>query len=98
MANRCDRSWDGFPNKQESHREKSDYLKALFADRDMASFLGDFAFTVLPKITSGTPLEDKEMELAVDQLQNLIWRLEDAILECEPDERFLIRFLTEKFN
>ena len=98
MANRCDRSWDGFPNKQESHHKKSDYLKTLFADRDMASFLGDFAFTVLPKITSDAPLRDKELELAVDQLQNLIWRLEDAILECEPDERFLIRFLTEKFD
>ncbi len=97
MANRCDLSWKSFPYNKESHRDKSDYLKALFADRDMASFLGDFAFTVLPKITSGTPLDDKELELAVNQLQNLIWRLEDAILECEPDERFLIRFLTEKF-
>ena len=98
MANRCDRSWHGFPKKDGSHREKSDYLKALFADPDMASFLGDFAFTVLPKITSGAPLEDKELDLAVEQLQNLIWRLEDSILECEPDERFLIRFLSEKFN
>ena len=88
MANRCDRSWHGFPKKDGSHREKSDYLKALFADPDMASFLGDFAFTVLPKITSGAPLEDKELDLAVEQLQNLIWRLEDSILECEPDERF----------
>ena len=98
MANRCDRSWHGFPKKDGSHREKSDYLKALFADPDMASFLGDFAFTVLPKITSEDSWGDKELELAVDQLKSLIWRLEDAVLECEPDERFLIRFLTEKFN
>ena len=98
LANRCDRSWDGFPDKEGSYRKRSDYLKTLFADRDMASLLGDFAFTVLPRITSETPIGEKELELAVDQVLNLIWRLEDAILECEPDEEFLIRFLTEKFN
>jgi hypothetical protein len=98
LANRCDRAWDGFPNKEGSCRERNDYVKTLFTDRDMASLLGDFSFTVLPRIASDTPIGKKELELAVDQLQNLIWRLEDAILECEPDEQLLIRFLTEKFN
>jgi hypothetical protein len=76
----------------------SDYLKTLFADHDFASLFGDLAFTILPRITSGDPIGKKELEIALGQLQSLLWRLEDTILECEPSEDFLIRFLNERFN
>jgi hypothetical protein len=98
LANRCDQAWEGFPGKEGNSHGRVNYLKTLFADRDMASLLGDFAFTVLPKITSGSDLKDAVLKNIIDQLENLIWRLEDAILECDPNEEFLIRFLTEKFN
>lgn len=98
LTNRCDQAWEGFPGKEGNSHGRVNYLKTLFADRDMASLLGDFAFTVLPKITSGSDLKDAVLKNIIDQLENLIWRLEDAILECDPSEEFLIRFLTEKFN
>jgi hypothetical protein len=64
----------------------------------MASLLGDFAFTILPKITSQMQIDDERLKNVLDQLEKLMWRLEDAILECNPEEDFLIRFLTGKFN
>ena len=75
-----------------------DYLKNLLADRDIANLLGDFAFTVLPKIAPEPTIEEPELKKALNQLKNLGWRLEDAIMECNPNEDFLRRFLTEKFS
>ena len=98
LANRCDQSWHDFPEQKEISKKNNDYLKTLFADRDMASLLGDFAFTVLPKIASQKQIDEMELQASLNQLQKLIWRLEDAILECEPGKDFLMRFLTEKFN
>jgi hypothetical protein len=43
-------------------------------------------------------IDDDRLKNVLDQLEQLMWRLEDAILECNPEEDFLIRFLTEKFN
>jgi len=98
LANRCDQAWKSFPCKETSRQERIDYLNTLFANRDMASLLGDFAFTILPKITSQMQIDDDSLKGVLAQLEKLIWRLEDGILECNPEEDFLIRFLTEKFN
>ena len=98
LANRCDLSWESFPKEDSGTEEMSDYLKTLFADHDFASLFGDLAFTILPRITSDDPIGKKELEIALGQLQSLLWRLEDTILECEPSEDFLIRFLNERFN
>mgnify|MGYP004059127633 CR=1 FL=1 len=69
----------------------------MLADRDMANLIGDFAFTVLPKIGPESTMGEEEMKKALNQLQELAWRLEDAIMECEPNDDFVVRFLTEKF-
>ena len=98
MANRCDRSWEGFQTRNKVTVKREITWKASFADRDMASFFGDFAFTVLPKITPEAPLEDKELDLAVEQLQKLDLEIGGCDFGMRTDERFLIRFLSEKFN
>ena len=96
LAARCDQVWENFP--EEDYNSMIHYLKNLLSDRDIASLLGDFAFTVLPKIAPEPTIEEPDLKQALTQLKNLIWRLEDAILECDPNEDFLSRFLTEKFS
>lgn len=98
LATRCDQAWKGFPVWSEKKHSSLNFLKTLFSDCDLASLLGDFAFTILPKIAPDSSISEQEVEQALIQLQTLIWRLEDAILECEPDEEFIRRFLTEKFG
>jgi hypothetical protein len=96
LAARCDQVWKDFP--KEDYHSMIQYLKNLLADRDIASLLGDFAFTVLPKIAPEPTIEEPDLKQALDQLKDLIWRLEDAIMECDPNEDFLNRFLTERFS
>jgi hypothetical protein len=96
LAARCDQIWENLPT--EDYNSMINYLKNLLVDRDIASLLGDFAFTVLPKIAPDPTIEELELKQAINQLKDLAWRLEDAILECDPNEDFLVRFLTEKFN
>lgn len=96
LAARCDQVWRDFP--QEEYNPMIHYLKNLLADRDIASLLGDFAFTVLPKIAPEPTIDERDLKQALDQLKGLIWRLEDAIMECNPKEDFLCRFLTERFT
>jgi hypothetical protein len=96
LAARCDQIWGNFP--EEDYNSMINYLKNLLVDRDIASLLGDFAFTVLPKIAPDPTIEEPELKQAINQLKDLVWRLEDAILECDPNEDFIVRFLTEKFN
>jgi hypothetical protein len=96
LAARCDQIWENFP--EEDYNSMINYLKKLLADRDIASLLGDFAFTVLPKIAPDPIIEEPELKQALNQLKDLVWRLEDAILECDPNEDFLSRFLTQKFS
>ena len=95
LAARCDQVWKDFP--EESYNGMIHYLKNLLADRDIASLLGDFAFTVLPQIAPEPTIKEPDLKQALNQLKDLIWRLEDAIVECDPNEDFLSRFLTEKF-
>ena len=96
LAARCDQAWKDFT--KEDYNSMIHYLKNLLSDRDIASLLGDFAFTVLPKIAPEPTIEEPDLKQALNQLKDLIWRLEDAILECDPNEDFLSRFLTEKFS
>lgn len=95
LVARCDQVWKDFP--EEDYNSMIHYLKNLLADRDIANLLGDFAFTVLPKIAPEPTIKEPDLKRALNQLKDLIWRLEDAILECDPNEDFLCRFLTEKF-
>ena len=68
------------------------------SNKDIASLLGDFAFTIIPKLSEEKKPTIHELENAILNLKELIWKLEDAILDCTPNDEFTIRFLTEKFN
>ena len=91
-------TWKNFPSEPKDYNAVLHYLRELFTDQDMARLLGDFAFTILPKIGPGGTIGEDDLKIAVRQLENLIWKLEDAILECGGSEDFLLRFLTGKFD
>jgi hypothetical protein len=74
------------------------FLRERLANKDFASLMGDFAFATIPTITSEKQPSDGELKSMCLELQHLIWKLEDAIVETEPNEEFLIRFFTEKFT
>ena len=94
----CDQYWDALAEEEtENTSSQLNFLRNLLSNREFASLLGDFAFSIMPKISADKTMEPKELKSAIKQLQHTIWRLEDAVLECEPGEEFLIRFLTEKF-
>tara|TARA_Y100001934_G_scaffold71556_1_gene89013 strand:+ start:1369 stop:2919 length:1551 start_codon:yes stop_codon:yes gene_type:complete len=98
LASRCDLAWKNFPCNTKDYNAVLNYLRELFTDQDMARLLGDFAFSILPKIGPGGTIGEDDLNKAVRQLENLIWKLEDAILECGGSEEFLLRFLTETFD
>ena len=74
------------------------FLRARLANKDFASLMGDFAFATIPVITSEKQPSEDELKNICLELRYLIWKLEDAIIETEPNEDFLIRFFTEKFT
>ena len=95
MTSICDQIWEKIDTESnESHF--ANLLKELFASKDHASLLGDFAFSVMPSLATNCNTESFEMEK--DQLKVLLWKLEDGILRCNPPEDFILRFLTEKFS
>ena len=98
LASRCDLAWKNFPCNTKDYNAVLNYLRELFTDQDMARLLGDFAFSILPKIGPGGTIGEDDLNKAVRQLENLIWKREDAILECGGSEEFLLRFLTETFD
>ena len=71
-------------------------LKEILSNKDNASLLGDFAFSVMPTLATNELTKTFEMEK--EQLKVLLWKLEDGILKCDPPEDFVLRFLTEKFS
>lgn len=73
----------------------SSVLKEILADSTTASLLGDFAFSIMPMLTSGKV--EQSFEIEREQLKVLLWKLEDGILKCNPGEEFILRFLNEKF-
>ena len=71
-------------------------IKEILSNKDNASLLGDFAFSVMPTLATNELTKTFEMEK--EQLKVLLWKLEDGILKCDPPEDFVLRFLTEKFS
>ena len=94
----CDKIWSELP--KEDIDESSSILKSLrslLSNREIASLLGDFSFSIMPKISKEKKTKPHDLKNAFAELKDLIWRLEDSIIECNPEEDFLIRFFTEKF-
>ena len=95
----CDQIWAKNPEKKENIKETlPSFLRDILANHDIASLLGDFAFSVMPKISNHKKPTPQELEKYLCEIKDLTWRLEDAILKCNPDSEFLTRFFTEKFN
>ena len=98
LASKCDQIWKIMPNENSSSIELSEGLINLFSDKEISSLLGDFAFSTMPKLMGTDTNEETELKGIRNQLQQLVWTLEDAILDCNPDEEFILRFFTEKFT
>lgn len=98
LASKCDQIWKIMPNENSSSTELSQGLINLFSDKEISSLLGDFAFSTMPKLMETDTNEETELKGIRNQLQQLVWTLEDAILDCNPDEDFILRFFTEKFT
>ena len=95
----CDKAWSELPAETTSERNSMlNSLRIILANRDIASLLGDFAFSIMPILSPGKKPSSQEIKKAFSELRELLWRLEDSVVECNPEEEFLIRFFTEKFN
>ena len=81
--------------KHSSDLKNIEFFKEIFSDKDIASMLGDFAFSVMPRLSANDHEESFEIER--EQLKILLWKLEDGILKSNPSEEFILRFLTEEF-
>ncbi len=98
LATKCDQIWEKLGSDEEpKFKNLSQTLTEIFADRDTASLLGDFAFSIMPKIVQPQKLAKTELEEIALQLKQLVWMLEDAILESSTSEDFIRRFIFEKF-
>ena len=94
LATKCDQIWQ-LLDKHSTDSKAFEFFKEIFSDKDNASMLGDFAFSVMPRLSASDHEESFEIER--EQLKILLWKLEDGILKSNPSEEFILRFLTEKF-
>ena len=95
----CDHTWSTMPAEDNTDCNLTlNFFKELMTGRDTASLLGDFAFSIIPKLSPGKVPTNHELENAMASLRDLLWRLEDSVLDCAPNEEFLLRFFTEKFS
>ena len=92
----CDLVWKTIHNRNKSN--PSIDLKILLSDKEIASVLGDYTFSVFSILLSKKKIEHQTIELAYSQLEQLIWQLEDSILDMNPSEDFITAFLLGKVN
>jgi len=95
---KCDLIWKSLPSEKDETKVVSEKLLKLFSDREISCLLGDFSFSIMPKIAKGKTISQEQGLLIIKQLKQLIWKLEDAILRAEPEDDFIYRFLTEEFH
>lgn len=99
LVAQCDQTWSAMPNEDNTDYNLTlNFFRKLMTDRDIASLLGDFAFSIMPKLSPGKVPANHDLENAMACLKDLLWRLEDSVLDCAPNEEFLLRFFTEKFS
>ena len=95
----CDNIWGAFPKEEnDNNLILLNFLREILADNDKAKLLGDFAFSVIPIISPKKEANIQELKRYTYEIKDLIWKLEDAIIACNPDDEFLSRFFSEKFN
>ena len=94
MTTQCDQ----IRKVMEKHSADSnfnEFFKEIFSSADIAYMLGDFAFSIMPRLSLNN--HDESFETEYEQLKILLWRLEDGILKSNPSKEFIKRFLTENF-
>ncbi|MFP6900239.1 MAG: hypothetical protein VCA36_04815 [Opitutales bacterium] len=69
------------------------FLRRVLGDQDIATLLGDYAFAVIPCILPSMKPTDSQLTHWLLELRRILRLLEDALLETEPSEEFLARFL-----
>ncbi len=101
LATRCDETWRDLriilEEKHASNHDKLRYLRELLGNQEIASLFGDYAFAVMPEIAPGKEPDPKDLDIRLRELQRILWILEDAMVEAEPSDDFLVRLLTDTF-
>ena len=99
----CDEIWHAVATvladgENSSPKNKLRFFQALMGQQEHATLLGDFAFAVMPDITSGKNPSDSQLDLWLNELRQILWFLEDALMATKPSEEFLARFLAKAMN
>ena len=92
LARSCDKVWSALHGHTEKNLLKR--MKDLMADKEIASILGDFTFSIFPILLSEKDVETEETKRIYNELCSLIWKLEDEILKINSSEDFIREFLT----
>ena len=96
LARLCDNVWSKIQGVSTNNIE---VFRDLFADKEIASLLGDFSFSAFQVLLSDRKIENWKIQQLDQELRILIWRLEDAIISINPSEDFMIDFLMgDKFT
>jgi hypothetical protein len=80
-----------------STEEKLRFFLELLGKEEHATLIGDYAFAIMPRMMPGNKPSDAQLDLWLQELRGILWLLEDALIEAEPSEQFLTRFLTQNF-
>ncbi len=102
LATRCDEIWKRLrpmlaKGRTSSTEEKLRFFLELLGKEEHATLIGDYAFAIMPRMMPGNKPSDAQLDLWLQELRGILWLLEDALIEAEPSEQFLTRFLTQNF-
>lgn len=100
LATRCDEIWQAVDpvladGSNASQKNKLQFFHELLGQQEHATLLGDYAFAVMPDIMPGKEPSDSQLDLWLNELRQILWLLEDALVATKPSEEFLARFLAK---
>ncbi|MBG30622.1 MAG: hypothetical protein CMI31_11570 [Opitutae bacterium] len=103
LAQRCDEIWAELnpllaTDGKLSALDKLQFFRALFSQHEIATLIGDYAFSVMPGILPGKEPTEIELDRWGHGLQRILWLLEEALLQTNPSEDFLGPFLTKGWD
>ena len=75
LTSYCDNTWSSIPNQNKIEDKVTfKFLKDLMSNKDIASLLGDFAFTIIPKLS-------EEKKPTIHELENAFFKSERFTME-----------------